>query len=193
MGSRPWSWSRGRRKTGVARPWWVLLLAGVAAGVAWLLQQGAGDLSAMGWLAGSPGDVCRVERVLDGDSLRLLCASGSVEVRLHCIDAPERDQVPWAKQSRRHLRGLASNQVELVELERDRFGRLVAEVYGRGSDRRLLNLEQVISGNAAVYHRYCDDPSYERAEREAREAGRGIWSRPGEHQTPWTYRRRQSL
>lgn len=190
MGSRLWGWSRGRRKARVARPWWALLLAGVAAGVAWVLQQGAADLSAMGWMAVSPGDVCRVERVLDGDSLRLLCASGSVEVRLHCIDAPERDQVPWAKQSRRHLRVLASEQVELVELERDRFGRLVAEVYGSGRDRPLLNLEQVISGNAAVYHRYCDDPRYERAEREAQEAGRGIWSRPGEHQTPWTYRRR---
>ena len=58
-----------------------------------------------------------MERVLDGDSLRVRCASGAAEVRLHCIDAPERDQVPWAKQSRRHLRGLASTEVRLVELD----------------------------------------------------------------------------
>lgn len=132
-----------------------------------------------------------MERVLDGDSLRVRCASGAAEVRLHCIDAPERDQVPWAKQSRRHLRGLASTEVRLVELERDRFGRLVAEVYGTGSERPLLNLEQVRSGHAAVYRRYCADRRYERAEREARQAGRGIWSRPGEHQTPWLFRQRK--
>ncbi len=190
MGPRRRTWETGGRWTRSARPWWTLLVVAVATGLAWALQQGAADLLAAGWLVRPSGETCRVERVLDGDSLRVLCADGPLEVRLYCIDAPEREQVPWAKQSRRHLRVLASDQVELVELERDRFGRLVAELYGSGPDRPLLNLEQVISGNAAVYHRYCDDPRYERAEREAREAGRGIWARPGEHQTPWTYRRR---
>jgi len=165
---------------------------GVAAGLAWVLQQGAVDLLAAGWLARSPSETCRVERVLDGDSLRVLCADGPLEVRLHCIDAPEREQVPWAKQSRRHLRELASGQVDLVEIEKDRYGRRVAEIYGTGPGRPLLNLEQVRGGHAAVYRRYCDDPRYERAEREAREAGRGIWSRPGEQQTPWKHRWRQS-
>lgn len=172
------------------RPWWTLLVVGVAAGVAWVLQQGAADLLAAGSLARPSGETCRVERVRDGDSLRVLCAGGPLEVRLHCIDAPEREQVPWAKQSRRRLRELASSQVNLVELETDRFGRRVAEVYGTGPGRPLLNLEQVRSGNAAVYRRYCDDPRYERAEREAREAGRGIWSHPGDQRTPWLFRRR---
>ena len=110
-------------------------------------------------------------------------------MRLHCIDAPERDQVPWAKRSRRHLRELASDEVRIIELERDRFGRLVADVYGTGPERPLINLEQVRDGHAAVYRRYCADPRFERAEGEALAAGRGIWSRPGDHQTPWSYRR----
>jgi endonuclease YncB( thermonuclease family) len=166
-----------------------------AVGLGWLLARGGVDLGVLrspgGWPGPPAGEVCRVEQVLDGDSLRVRCASGPAEVRLHCIDAPERDQVPWAKQSRRHLRELASTEVRLVELERDRFGRLVAEVYGSGAQRPLLNLEQVRSGHAAVYRRYCADPRYERAEREAQKAGRGIWSRPGEHQTPWVFRQRK--
>jgi endonuclease YncB( thermonuclease family) len=50
----------------------------------------------------------------------------------------------------------------------------------------------VRSGQAAVYERYCDRASYFQAEREARKAKRGIWSRRGEHQTPWRYRQRNA-
>lgn len=190
MGPRRRTCATGRRWRRSARPWWTLLVVGVAAGLAWVLQQGAANLLAAGWLVRPSGETCRVQRVLDGDSLRVLCAGGPLEVRLYCIDAPEREQVPWAKQSRRKLRELASSQVDLVELETDRFGRRVAEVYGRGPGRPLLNLEQVRSGNAAVYRHYCDDPRYERAEQEAREAGLGIWSSAGEQQTPWRFRHR---
>lgn len=135
---------------------------------------------------------CRVERVLDGDSLRLDCDGRSREVRLHCIDAPERGQVPWGKQSRRHLRALAPARVELIEIETDRYGRTVGDVYAPGAERRLLNLEQVRAGQAAVYARYCTDERFARAQAEARAARRGIWSAPGEQQTPWIYRHRQS-
>lgn len=184
-----------RGALGQTKRWAIFGVIACAVGLGWVLARGGVDLGVLRSLGGSPaqpaGEVCRVERVLDGDSLRVRCASGPAEVRLHCIDAPERDQVPWAKQSRRHLRGLASTEVRLVELERDRFGRLVAEVYGTGAERPLLNLEQVRSGHAAIYRRYCVDPRYERAEEEARQAGRGIWSGPGEHQTPWLFRQRK--
>lgn len=165
------------------------MLLGVAAGGAWAFGRGLVASGLAGWLARTQGEICRVERVLDGDSLRVLCAGTAVEVRLHCIDAPEWGQTPWAKRSRRHLRELASQQVVLVQVEKDRFGRQVAEVFGAGPEGPLLNLEQVRSGNAVVYRHYCDDPRYERAEREAREARLGVWSRPGAQRTPWLYRR----
>jgi endonuclease YncB( thermonuclease family) len=148
---------------------------------------GPGVLAA-GWLARPPTRTCRADWVFDGDSLRLICAGEVKEVRLHCIDAPERDQVPWAKQSRRHLREIAIGNLELVERDRDRFGRVVGDVYTLGPKRRLLNLEQVEAGQAAVYERYCTDGRFERAERKAREARIGIWSSPGAQQTPWTFR-----
>ncbi|MGE5155075.1 MAG: thermonuclease family protein [Bdellovibrio bacteriovorus] len=169
------------------RRWWSLVLLVVVAGIAWVLGQDAVPF-ASGWLARPQRVPCDVEGVLDGDSLRVRCADGPVEVRLHCIDAPERDQVPWAKRSRRHLAELASRRVELVAVEHDRFGRLVAEVYGTGPQGLLLNLEQVRGGHAAVYRRYCKDSRYERAEQQAKEAGRGIWSRPGSQQRPWQHR-----
>jgi endonuclease YncB( thermonuclease family) len=175
----------GRRSP---RPWLVFITLGILVTGAWLLKRNALHLPKLDWPARPRGEICQVDRVFDGDSLRVLCGDGPVEVRLHCIDAPERDQVPWAKQSRRHLREAASRAVELVPVDKDRFGRLVAEVYGVAPERPLLNLEQVAGGHAAVYRRYCDDPRYEDAEREAREAERGIWSRPGDQQTPWLFR-----
>lgn len=133
-----------------------------------------------------------MERVLDGDSLLLDCGGAATEVRLHCIDAPERGQIPWGKRARRHLQELAPETVELVKVDTDRFGRVVGDVYAPGPRRRWLNLEQVRDGQAAVYSRYCSDSRFIAAQAEARAAGRGIWSSPGEQQRPWVFRHRES-
>lgn len=140
--------------------------------------------------AASPGVPCTLIRVLDGDSMELRCRGKTVEVRLHCIDAPEWEQVPWGRGSLRHLERMTPRELELRVLETDRFGRAVGEVYSTGLGHPLLNLQQVASGQAAVYRHYCDDPRYDRAEREARQARLGIWSRSGEQQTPWEFRHR---
>jgi len=186
---RPWP-SRARVGSLVSRRLWLLAALGLASAALWWAGREGPDLFAGGWLAGPPDRVCRLDKVLDGDSLVLTCDGESVEVRLHCIDAPEREQVPYAKQSRRHLREIAPMDLELREIELDRFGRTVGEVYSTGPERLMLNLEQVARGQAAVFARFCDDPRFFRAEREAREAGIGIWTRPGEQQTPWLFRHR---
>lgn len=170
--------------------WWILPLIGLLSTALWLAEREGPGLLAAGWIAAPPSRICRLSKVLDGDSLMLDCDGESVEVRLHCIDAPERDQIPWGKQSRRHLRNIATGEVEFMEIDLDRFGRTVGDVYTTGPDRQMLNLDQVTTGQAAVFTRYCDDPRFFRAEREAREAGIGIWSRPGEQQTPWEFRHR---
>ena len=174
-----------------ATPWtWIfaLVLALPLAAGLWAGGMPGPGAMAAGWQARHPTRTCRVDRVLDGDSLLLICAGETKEVRLHCIDAPERDQVPWAKQSRRHLREIAVGDLELVERDLDRFGRVVGDVYALRPKRQLLNLEQVEAGQAAVYEHYCTDGRFVRAERKAREARLGIWSSPGVQQTPWTYR-----
>ncbi|NEV61019.1 thermonuclease family protein [Thiorhodococcus minor] len=159
---------------------------------AWAVERWGPGLIPPGWGLQLGARSCRLDYVLDGDSMRLVCAGKPVEVRLYCIDAPEKGQQPWADRSRGHLRELATGRVDLVAIDRDRFGRTVGEVYTSGEARISLNLEQVRSGQAAVYHRYCDDPRYFRAERQAREAKRGVWRRRGLHQTPWEYRHRGS-
>ncbi|QIK37474.1 thermonuclease family protein [Caldichromatium japonicum] len=165
-----------------------LMLAGTVAAaiIAW-----TADLIPAGWTLGASGQTCRVERVSDGDTLQLRCGFKPVKVRLYCIDAPEMGQSPWGERSRAHLSSITPREVKLVKIDHDRYGRIVGEVYTVEASPRLLNLEQVKAGQAAVYDQYCDNPRYASAEREAKRAKCGIWSRPGEQQTPWRYRQRE--
>jgi len=109
---------------------------------------------------------------------------------LYCIDAPEIGQKPWGQESRDHLRGLApqGSAVQIRQLDRDSYGRVVGEVLNGGGDN--LNLQMVLAGEAAVYPRYCADERYFQVQAVARAARSGIWARPGLHQTPWKFRHR---
>ena len=109
------------------------------------------------------------------------------EIRLFGIDSPEWDQ-PHGEQARDALAGLVSRQqVGLVTVETDGFGRTVATVY---MDGRNINLTMVENGHAWWYRRYAP---YERhlaeAEQQARQRARGLWSNP-DPRPPWEWRRR---
>ena len=172
------------------RPVFSSLVITLAIAGAWAIERWEPGLIPIDWSFGASGRLCDLDRVLDGDSLRLICDGESVEVRLHCIDAPEKDQGHWGHRSRAHLKQIATARVEMRPIETDRFGRTVAEVYTAIGKRRSLNLEQIKQGEAAVYSRYCEESRFFRAERAARAGSLGIWSAPGDHQTPWMYRRR---
>jgi endonuclease YncB( thermonuclease family) len=45
-----------------------------------------------------------------------------------------------------------------------------------------------VSGQAAVYTKFCTEQQYVQAENEARKANSGIWEKLGLHQRPWAYR-----
>jgi endonuclease YncB( thermonuclease family) len=110
------------------------------------------------------------------------------KVRLYCIDTPEMRQKPWGTQARDHLRSITGETVRLVELDQDRYGRIVGEVY---SGNVNLNLAQVEAGQAAVYHAYCQKLDYTNVESQAKQAKRGIWSEPGLQQMPWEWRKKK--
>lgn len=131
---------------------------------------------------------CRVNSVHDGDTLRLTCQGEKIKVRLYCIDTPEIGQRPWGSESGEALRRMTPSQVRLVTHTKDRYGRMVSEVFS-GDDN--LNLAMVRQGHAAVYPKYCDRQAYFEAEAQARQQGLGIWSKPGLHQQPWQWRHRQ--
>jgi endonuclease YncB( thermonuclease family) len=139
---------------------------------------------------GSTAATCTVASVHDGDTLRASCGGKKTKVRLYCIDAPEMAQKPWGRESRDHLRRLASrgSQVQIRQKDKDDYGRIVGEVLNGSGDN--LNLQMVVAGRAAVYSKYCSDTRYFQAQDVAKATHSGIWARPGLHRTPWKYRHR---
>ncbi|NBC47153.1 MAG: thermonuclease family protein [Gammaproteobacteria bacterium] len=163
--------------------WWAL--AGIGIALPWLL-----DGSGLPWLQRSIDSAgCRVVSIHDGDTLRATCSGIEIKVRLHCIDAPEIAQRPWGTESRDHLRRITPRVVSLRIHDTDRYERKVAEVIDPATGE-VINLDMVKAGQAAVYRRYCNDPTYRQAETGAKAPGLGIWSVPGDHQRPWDWRKR---
>lgn len=136
---------------------------------------------AMSW----PG---RVVSITDGDTLTVLRGQEQVKIRIYGIDAPERRQ-PWGDRARQALGDLAHGQtVEVLEIDRDRYGRTVARIEVQGQD---VGLEMVSRGMAWVYERYCKIPDCEamrQAQADAQAARAGLWSDLSPI-PPWEWRR----
>lgn len=134
------------------------------------------------------GAVAKTERVegiatvVDGDTLAI--ESAGERIRLYGIDAPESGQTCDDASGRRYLCGpdaanyLASligrsGRVVCLGIERDRYGRLVAECRTPGNV--VLNAEMVKAGWSIVFRRYSDG-RYDREEAEAKAAKAGLWA-----------------
>jgi len=128
--------------------------------------------------------------IVDGDTADVRLASGMVRVRLHAVDAPERDQ-PYGAASRQALSKLVYGKpVELEPIEQDRYDRLVARLWLGELD---VNAEMIRQGAAWVYRRYADDPAYCAYEQAARHTKRGLWALPRDQRAaPWEWRRRKT-
>jgi micrococcal nuclease len=140
-------------------------------------------------MAGAPrfesGESGVVASIIDGDSFVL---DNGLEVRLAQIEAPRvRPGDTWGTQATANLeRLIKGKRVELRYggLRRDRRGRAIAQVFipqGIGREAVWLQTQMLRSGIARV-HTYADNRSAIAelwgAEREARRAGRGVWSAP---------------
>jgi micrococcal nuclease len=121
----------------------------------------------------------RVLSVDDGNTITVLIDNRQEKVRLIGIDAPELDQVPWGVQARDALRGLVDSKTVRLETDitiRDQYRRLLAYVYVR---EMLVNLEMVRKGEAVIYTvppNVAHVEDYQKAQHEARGAGRGVWN-----------------
>lgn len=126
----------------------------------------------------------RVVGVTDGDTLTLLSGRKQIKVRLADIDAPERKQ-PFGRRAGETLSALAfDKQARVVEVDTDRYGRLVGRVYVGAVD---VNAELVRQGMAWVYRKYAKDPALYEFERTARAKRRGLWH-DTEPVPPWEWR-----
>lgn len=125
--------------------------------------------------------------VTDGDTLTVRVAGRPTKVRIAEIDAPE-DGQPWGARAKQALSALAfRREVILTGSELDRYGRLIARLSVDGRD---IGAEMVRSGNAWAYRDYLQDRRLLSLEREARQAGRGLWRLPpGERTEPWLWRK----
>lgn len=133
-----------------------------------------------------------VVSVGDGDTLRLRTQGKTITIRLGCIDAPETAQKPWGQQSAARLKQILppSTAVRVREIDRDRYGRTVAELY---LGDRSVNLQMVSEGQAVVYRQYLSGcastkSQYLQAEDLAKQKRLGFWNQPSPVM-PWDFRR----
>jgi micrococcal nuclease len=134
----------------------------------------------------APGDasVARVERVVDGDTIRLV---GIGPVRLIGIDTPETyggTVECFGPEATRYVKGLlprgARVRYAVGEEPRDRYGRLLVYLYM--PDGAALNYVLVTAGYATALTIPPNDRYarvFERTERAARLAKSGMWGEPG--------------
>ena len=133
----------------------------------------------------------RVRRISDGDGLEIqFFFRGTRRVRLAYVDAPELNQ-PWGAEARDALSGLVGGvggRVEVKAVDRDRHGRLIAEVRAGSVD---VNATLVEEGHAWAYRKYIPDTlrsRYVEAETLAEQSWKGLW-RPVRPTAPWKWRR----
>lgn len=158
----------------------------LACAAAWAgLQGGLGGPALAATLSG------RVVGVTDGDTLVVLDTQRATHrVRLAGIDAPEKHQA-HADRAHQQLALMAHGRAVAVHFDhKDRYGRLLGQVWVNGKDINLALLE---GGWAWHYIAYASEQSptdrkrYAEAEQDARAARRGLWSAP--HPTaPWVFR-----
>ncbi|WP_229732103.1 thermonuclease family protein [Pseudomonas sp. N040] len=128
----------------------------------------------------------RVERVVDGDTLRLMDGRS---VRLVGLNTPElahqgRPVQPFAHQAQQRLQQLVVANDSQVALQvgvpaKDHYGRTLAHVY----DRQGRNLEQQLLAEGLGYQvAFAPETALvdcqRAAERQARQSARGLWRRP---------------
>jgi endonuclease YncB( thermonuclease family) len=131
-----------------------------------------------------------VKKIIDGDSLLIVSANKTIEVRLYGIDCPEYRQ-PFSNAARKMVQTKVGGFKVLVQPEYyDKYERMVAIVhYGDVT----LNSELVRAGLAWVSPYFCRRDictSWQQLENSARASKRGLW-REKEPVPPWEWKKMQ--
>ncbi|MEG4912238.1 thermonuclease family protein [Microcoleus sp. B7-D4] len=134
--------------------------------------------------------------IYDGDTFRVRCDNQEQKIRLCGIDAPEAKQ-PLGIESRNYLRSLvaqAKGQVIVIEMDRDKYGRSVAEVLLESpSGEQSVQEEMLKAGMAYHYKQYSSNchnrEAFDIAEEMGRSQQRGVWQFLNGGERPWDYRK----
>jgi endonuclease YncB( thermonuclease family) len=127
-----------------------------------------------------------VVSVADGDTITVLDENKTqIKVRLDAIDAPESGQ-PFGQAAKRALSEMVfGKDVVVIKKKEDRWGRTVGHVIVDGVDTNLAMLE---AGMAWHYKQFDQNRRLAAAERDAKEARRGLWQ-DSNPVPPWEWRR----
>ena len=121
----------------------------------------------------------RVVRVADGDTITVLSAADPApvqhKIRLHGIDAPEKDQAFGQKSKQRLSDYVFDKDVTVTWKSKDRYGRILGTVWLGSTD---INLQMLHDGFAHHYKRFDSNPVYAAAELDAQQNHRGLWTDP---------------
>lgn len=133
----------------------------------------------------------QVVSVTDGDTIKVLDPAGrQVKVRLYGIDTPEKKQAFGQAATKHTANMIAGKVVEIEEVGKDRYGRIVGIVLIGGKN---VNQELVRDGYAWVYKQYCKKPEcqeWQALEQVAKASRLGLWHDPAP-MPPWDWRRGQ--
>ncbi|NEQ32291.1 MAG: thermonuclease family protein [Leptolyngbya sp. SIO4C5] len=131
----------------------------------------------------------RLKQIKDGDTLVGSHAEQTESIRLYGIDCPELAQQPYGEKARRRLQQLLKpyKEIEVIEVDRDRHGRLVGEVWVADG---CINTQLLCEGYAVAYRKHLRDEyrlRYLASEAIARRSKLNFW-RQVRPQMPWEYR-----
>ncbi|MCS4194357.1 endonuclease YncB(thermonuclease family) [Salinibacter ruber] len=132
----------------------------------------------------------KVVEVTDGDTYDVRrSVGGTVTIRLRGVDAPESAQSYGTAATRAARQYVGEKSVRVSVEEIGRYGRAVARVEVQGADLGAMLIRR---GLAWHYRQYAPNATeYARLQRQARNAGRGLWSQANPT-APWEWRDRQS-
>lgn len=132
----------------------------------------------------------KVTAVKDGDTIEMLANGKKIRIRLFGIDSPERGQ-PFGTKAKEYTAAQCFGKVvKAVRQSRDRYGRIVAEVYLPGDVS--LNAAIVKAGFAWHYKKFSKSPLLAAAETTARKERLGLWK--DKHPVaPWEWRKRKTI
>jgi endonuclease YncB( thermonuclease family) len=141
----------------------------------------------------------KVTEVLDGDTVRIEGHGTEINVRLAGIDAPklcpEENELaqPFSREAKEYLEELILDKsISLKSFGEKRYGLLWGEIF---LGKQNVNLEIVRVGYAETYRgespEKLDLALYFEAEKEAKEAKKGVWSLGKKYISPQAWQKRQ--
>ena len=179
---------RSRRAAGRVTTTGVLVLAALALFVFWadpsgLPQVGSPPPAPAEWTEQELYGPCTIAKVVDGDTVDVLCSGSKTRVRLLRVDTPERDE-PGFEAARDALQRMVGRRPLHLVFEEPgvpswgNYGRMLAYLVNeRGQN---LNLEMVRQGWSPFYRKFGDGrfgKDFEKAEATARRQAKGLWGK----------------